>query len=1233
MIAPSRKKRCNPFLIFGLRSIVSILICTLVFSPSISYAQQAPVLGLPKPGTMVSLSSSYVPVIVKGLHVHSENPLLFDFIVDTGDSGLGVSSAPLRVESEKLIKYFLASLTIPEDDLWVNLSPYEKNRIIPQQLGQTVMGRDMLAQDYVLKQLTASLTYPEKDLGKEFWNKVYTKAQNLFGSSEVPVNTFNKVWIVADKAKVYVHDNTAFVVACHMKVMLEEDYLAMYKHEQAGATKSANSIGSQVVREVVIPELEREVNQGKNFANLRQIFNSMILAAWYKKSLKKALLNQVYSNKAKINGINLQDKTIKERIYQEYLKAYKKGVFNYIKEDIQANGQTIARKYFSGGAVGIRGRDVQQVGKDDFDAAMFISRGPRGKFVSAFVKTSRVQGSDAAMTAIADPMVKPKVPSGVFDETDVRFISPKLANGDIVSQVDEQSDESVDLALRLGVHVDIVSKEREQALPYGFALDFDKKRIYVTQGFADKVKGSKNHLFGFYARAAIEIDKYLAPDNQVMPSFERRCVAIKEANAYAITNFSDSIDKLFIDPGHHPYRMRDREIANLSVSLTKQKAEYVKQVREITKYSKITVLQDGYKFLVRKDGAYYLTNDPRIDNLALELEESKAKLVETEPNSLMVVMPTKDALAANREAGEIATRAADIMLANALNGIADYTKQPPTSIEGMKLYKGKLSMVKFFSKFNPPTIAHENATVFLAYALSGADSYLIGVTYKDFRKVYIGNSFPARKELAHISFDSIGQGKIGYLEENPLYDLDNGEEVDYKIYEELEKVQEKNPELVIESVYPFGDDHNQIWAANIKDGEVHGVIWDKWDPVLERMYEIWAGKNWEVFKKLIEDQLDDPGNKWFYSETENKQDDYLKRKRIIDLIIDSATWEEFRSRFDALSLENQIIPRLESFGKLFITKSRFPGMKITAMRTARPPDFVEDRLRDKMLKDGRMTIISVPGFSGAVSATFARNFLNQMIFRIFNFRLGYVLSSPVLEKVLNTFDLFHLLTRQDPIKGLPGNIENGFLSGRNENVKRINTLRRKWGAIIKKEAGAKSDIIWKGSDGVDFIMNLDKGGGKMFPSSITVKEEGGGELAKVVYTVNNALDPVTGEDINRIVVDSKAGSPVMIHLIVGYIMEVNNNATVTDSAMNASGENIRTSSRNEGGIDFNAKNLQMDINGEEVDLKFDPAMAEQFQRGDFSGVVPIIIQITPVLNLSTLLGVNPGKGEEALVKV
>ena len=39
-------------------------------------------------------------------------------------------------------------------------------------------------------------------------------------------------------------------------------------------------------------------------------------------------------------------------IYQRYLKAFKKGVFNYIKEDVDKyTNEAIPRKYFSGGVL------------------------------------------------------------------------------------------------------------------------------------------------------------------------------------------------------------------------------------------------------------------------------------------------------------------------------------------------------------------------------------------------------------------------------------------------------------------------------------------------------------------------------------------------------------------------------------------------------------------------------------------------------------------------------------------------------------------------------------------------------------------------------------------------------------------------------------------------------------------------------------------------------------------
>ncbi len=328
---------------------------------------------LPLPGVMVRLSPPLAPPILRGIKVHPDNPFRFDFILDKGDAlNGGLEQQQLKIEATKLIKYFLASLTIPDKDLWVNLSPYEKERIIPQSFGLTEMGRDLLAEDYMLKQVTASLIYPEDKVGKKFWKRVYEEAAKKFGTTNIPVNTFNKVWIVPQKAVVYENpgSGTAYVVESKLKVMLEQDYLSLEKHgvitageKQAVPKGNINALGSQIVREIVIPELTREVNEDKNFARLRQVYDSLILAAWYKKKIKDSIMEQVYADKNKTKGLSSPDilsgdpaKGDVEAIYQRYLQAFKKGVYNYIKEEaisvpgMPGNEQGIfPRKYFSGG--------------------------------------------------------------------------------------------------------------------------------------------------------------------------------------------------------------------------------------------------------------------------------------------------------------------------------------------------------------------------------------------------------------------------------------------------------------------------------------------------------------------------------------------------------------------------------------------------------------------------------------------------------------------------------------------------------------------------------------------------------------------------------------------------------------------------------------------------------------------------------------------------------------------
>ena len=294
--------------------------------------------------------------------------------------------------ASRLIKYFLAALTVPEKDLWVNLSPYEKDRIVPEAFGQTEMGRDLLAQDYILKQITASVIYPDEKVGKEFWAKFYAEALKRYGTTDVPVDTFNKVWIIPEKATVYENKDAAFVTESKLKVMLESDYVAQNAgvetqnfaslHHEATAQ---HELAKDILREVVIPILEKEVNEGKNFATLRQVYNSLILATWYKRKVKASIMGQAYVDQKKITGIGyVSPRTLPnelaldvkatqvstesqtnlgpEQIWSQYVEAFKKGAYNLIKEEIEpVTHEVMPRRYFSGGT----DLDASQVFKID----------------------------------------------------------------------------------------------------------------------------------------------------------------------------------------------------------------------------------------------------------------------------------------------------------------------------------------------------------------------------------------------------------------------------------------------------------------------------------------------------------------------------------------------------------------------------------------------------------------------------------------------------------------------------------------------------------------------------------------------------------------------------------------------------------------------------------------------------------------------------------------------------
>ena len=625
--------------LFYRKAISAFLVVAFSFSMIVSPSDAQLLPNLPVPGQMVFLTPGFQPPVLRGMTVHPENPLLFDFIVDRGQDK--INDDILKEESTKLIKYFLASMTIPDKDAWVNLSPYEKDRIVPNALGQTEMGRQMLEQDYILKQLSASLTNPDKELGQKFWSEVRSRAQKQFGTTEIPLNTFNKVWIVPDGATVVEKDGFAYITESKLKVMLDEDYVAQNANpiarspqgdeaiyakpiastegarqsqkgtvpftsdemiatgtvpSKAGTVPVASSsvtprngienVSTAVFREMILPKLVEEVNTGKNFAQTRQVYQSVILAAWYKKALKDSLLGRIYADKSKVEGVESDVKDIKQKVYDQYLEAFKKGVYNVIKEEDSPNGEDlIPRKYFSGGNI----MDMSLPA-----SALTIDTSVRGFQRAASSVTSdpnlsmvRAAGAETGENAIIAQSVAASAVTQAYDILNRRAIYFLKSLDDnfaaAYEKAKEENPQAANLVSRQNA-IDLAAADQRLKLGLSLFVEDEKANINVGAKTISAVKKARD-ILNQRARVLIEdrqVDNLTAAYNQAR---------VENPEAASLVNRQDKVDfeaaKELISQRAYNFSQALEEVrrqagdSNTSSAVTQAKEQLIDQAERI----------------------------------------------------------------------------------------------------------------------------------------------------------------------------------------------------------------------------------------------------------------------------------------------------------------------------------------------------------------------------------------------------------------------------------------------------------------------------------------------------------------------------------------------------------------------------------------------------------------------------------------------------------------------------
>jgi GNAT superfamily N-acetyltransferase len=270
--------------------------------------------------------------VLRGVKVDLKDPFSLVFVVSGFDES--VSSDKIKETSLRLIEYFLAALTLPEEDLWVNLSPYEPGRIIPEGLSVTGLGKVLLEQDYALKCFASRLTHPDSEIGRAYWKACGERMSGERGMD------LSKIWIVPSNVTIYEDCDSAYLTDLEFEVRTETDYAA-FKAE--GGTEGAAT-------SIILPRLREEVNSGEDFLSLREATSAVMLAAWFKLRLKECVLNRVYADSKKIRGIDVVDPSRVDDIYGKYVEIFTRGVFDILKKERdRVSGRLVKRRYFSGG--------------------------------------------------------------------------------------------------------------------------------------------------------------------------------------------------------------------------------------------------------------------------------------------------------------------------------------------------------------------------------------------------------------------------------------------------------------------------------------------------------------------------------------------------------------------------------------------------------------------------------------------------------------------------------------------------------------------------------------------------------------------------------------------------------------------------------------------------------------------------------------------------------------------
>lgn len=311
-----------------------------------------------------------------------QNEEIFSYVLKAQKAEKGDEIIDIEDATELSLNSFFISLTIPNDKFWVNLNPWEADRIIEKDLEETDVGRIMLEADLQMKKDFCKYKNPcESEIGEEYWKLLDEKGEELIkecmNNHPGEIKDINNVqfapvtrhWIVPDRVEAYETDNEIYIVNATLNIHSEPVYedstyeivnqdaffvSRACKEDLSEAVKEYGRYAKELEEEMILALVVHEVNHGKNYSDLRCVYNSLALAQWYKDKYRysPSVFTDFIDSKD-LTGLESKSTWSAENIWSDYVKSFEEGEFHCWKNETYQEGDYIitSTKHYSSGGV------------------------------------------------------------------------------------------------------------------------------------------------------------------------------------------------------------------------------------------------------------------------------------------------------------------------------------------------------------------------------------------------------------------------------------------------------------------------------------------------------------------------------------------------------------------------------------------------------------------------------------------------------------------------------------------------------------------------------------------------------------------------------------------------------------------------------------------------------------------------------------------------------------------